>query len=235
MRAFATIATVAKQLSSISRRMKNGKEIPTSRRGMKDRGRRETGDEGGEKWRGVGEKKRRKTKRRRMRVRLLRESLPLLVPSRAIMHNRGSSWPVATSTCCTRAESLVGVKLRRRSRGRFPRERSRRVIVKERDQNGRFRVGFSVSRQPRERVTVSQGHASVSVYLATLTLPLSAAIQYSTDVVHDERTSLDESVLKAREEAIRCQRLTRGLEPLHPRDRVLVDTACCSRVTRQGD
>lgn len=30
--------------------------------------------------------------------------LPLLVPSRAIMHNRGeggSSWPVATSTCCT--------------------------------------------------------------------------------------------------------------------------------------
>lgn len=103
----------------------------------------------------MGEEKRRKTKRRRMRVRLLRESLPLLVPSRAIMHNRGSSWPVATSTCCTRAESLVGVKLRRRSRGRFPRERSRRVIVKERDQNGRFRVGFSVSRRLG---TVSQCH-----------------------------------------------------------------------------
>lgn len=73
-----------------------------------------------------------------------------LVPSRAIMHNRGEGGgstagpqprlPVARRT----AESLVGVKLRRRSRGRS-RERveRRRVIVKEREAHTEPVLGLS--------------------------------------------------------------------------------------------
>lgn len=60
---------------------------------------------------------------------------------RAIMHNRGSSWPVATSTCCTRkAKSLVGAKLRFRSRDRSWMVGGRTLWKKEAMR--RFRGGF---------------------------------------------------------------------------------------------
>lgn len=69
---------------------------------------------------------------------------------RAIMHNRGSSWPVATSTCCTRrAKSLVGAKLRHRSRGRMVGGRT----LWKKEATRRFRGGFPASRMGWETRT----------------------------------------------------------------------------------